>query len=62
MKRTYYRDKWNAKKIWEVTKLSHGIYLRQYINGWQFSRGVRTNKKKLADIGITEMEEIEHEK
>ena len=55
MKRTYYLDKYNNKKIWEVTELSHGIYLRQYICGRKFGRGVRTNKAKLKDIGITEM-------
>ena len=60
MKRTYYRDKWNHRKVWEVTELSHGIYLRQYINMWQFGRGVRTNKKKLAEIGIAEMEVIKN--
>ena len=60
MKRTYYLDKYNDKKIWEVTELSHGIYLRQYIAGRQFGRGVRTNKTKLKDIGIIEMEVIKN--
>lgn len=60
MKRTYYLDKYNNKKIWEVTELSHGIYLRQYIGGRKFGRGVRTNKAKLKDIGITEMEVIKN--
>ena len=60
MKRTYYLDKYNNKKIWEVTELSHGIYLRQYICGRKFGRGVRTNKAKLKDIGIIEMEVIKN--
>lgn len=60
MKRTYYLDKYNNKKIWEVTELSHGIYLRQYISERKFGRGVRTNKAKLKDIGIIEMEVIKN--
>lgn len=62
MKRTYYLDKYNNKKIWEVTELSHRIYLRQYISGRKFGRGVRTNKAKLKDIGITEMKVIDVER
>ena len=58
MKRTYYLDKYNNKKIWEVTELSHGIYLRQYISGRKFGRGVRTNNANLKDMGIIEMEVI----
>ena len=60
MKRTYYLDKYNSKKIWELTELSHGIYLRQYISGRKFGRGVRANKAKLKDIGIIEMEVIKN--
>ena len=40
VKRTFYRDRWNDRKVWEVVKLRGGFYLRQYINGKQFGRGI----------------------
>lgn len=43
--RTYYRDRYNSDKIWEVVKLNGGYYLRQYICGRQTGRGLRTTKK-----------------
>lgn len=33
VKRTYYKDRYNDNKVWEVVKLSRGYYLRQYICG-----------------------------
>ena len=39
VKRTYYKDRYNDNKVWEVVKLSGGYYLRQYICGKQFGRG-----------------------
>lgn len=56
MKRKIYQDPYNSKKTWEVTKLSGGYYLRQFINGKQFGRGSRTTKKNLKEIGIFEMD------
>lgn len=38
VRRTYYRDRWNEKKVWEVVKLVGGYYLRQYISGQQVRR------------------------
>ena len=58
MWRVYYRDRYNTKKIWEVTKLSGGYYLRQYISGRQTGKGLRTTKKFISDIGIFGFEEI----
>ncbi|MFR6123147.1 hypothetical protein [Faecalibacillus intestinalis] len=56
MKRTIYQDPYNSTKTWEVTKLSGGYYLKQFINGKQFGRGSRTTKKWLEQIGIFEMD------
>lgn len=41
VRRTYYRDRWNEKKVWEVVKLVGGYYLRQYISGQQVGRGMK---------------------
>ena len=58
MKRFFYQDKYNNNKTWEVVKLSGGYYLRQYINGKQFGRGIRTTKKYIQEIGIFEFKKI----
>lgn len=57
LERRFYRDRYNAAKVWEVVKLSHGYYLRQYINGVQFGRGCRRRKSDIAGIGIFDFEE-----
>ena len=49
VRRTYYRDRWNEKKVWEVVKLVGGYYLRQYISG---------QKKFIKSIGVFEFEEV----
>lgn len=54
----YFADTWNSHKVWRVTEINHGMYLRQIINGKQFGRGIRTNKKQLESIGITGMRKI----
>ena len=56
MKRKVYQDPYNGNKTWEVTKLSGGYYLKQFIKGKQFGRGLRTIKKNLEKIGIFEMD------
>lgn len=56
MKRKIYQDPYNSIKTWEVTKLSGGYYLRQFIKGKQYGRGSRTTKKWLEQIGIFEMD------
>ena len=58
LERRFYRDRYNAAKVWEVVKLSHGYYLRQYINGVQFGRGSRRRKADIEDIGIFDFEEV----
>lgn len=58
IERTFYRDKWNPNKTWEVAKLAGGYYLRQYINGIQFGRGVKTSKKFIESIGVFGFEKV----
>lgn len=55
MIRTLYQDKYNPKKTWEVTSISHGFYLRQYICDKQFGRGLKTSREYLKNIGILDM-------
>ena len=56
MKRKIYQDPYNSIKTWEVTKLSGGYYLKQFINVKQFGRVSRTTKKRLEQICIFEMD------
>lgn len=58
VKRTFYKDRWNDKKVWEVAELVGGYYLRQYICGQQVSAGLRTTKKFIRDIGIFDFEQV----
>ena len=58
VKRTYYRDRYNCNKVWEVVKLNGGYYLRQYICGSQIGRGLRTTKKFIQSLGILDLEVI----
>ena len=58
VKRTYYRDRYNCNKVWEVAKLNGGYYLRQYICGSQIGRGLRTTKKFIQSLGILDFEVI----
>lgn len=58
VQRTFYQDQWNQNKIWEVVKLSGGFYLRQYIAGKQYGKGLRTTKKFIASIGIFDFHKV----
>lgn len=59
MKRAFYQDRYNGRKAWEVVKLAGGgYYLRQYINGKQFGKGIRTTKKHINDIGVMDFQQI----
>lgn len=57
--RRYYKDAYNPQKVWEVTQLVGGYYLRQYVNGRQFNRGTRVTKKFLKSIGILDFEVVD---
>lgn len=50
--RTYYKDRYNSKKVWEVVHMRGAYYLRQYINGQQMNRGLRTTKKFISSLGV----------
>ena len=62
MNRKYYRDKYNTRKTWEVTKMKGAYYLRQYINGRQYGRGLRTTKRFIHEIGIDNFPEEKMDK
>lgn len=55
MIRTIYQDKYNPQKTWEVTSMSHGFYLRQFICNKQFGRGLKTSREYIKSIGILDM-------
>lgn len=59
VERSYYLDRYNFRKIWEVSKLKGGYYLRQYINGKQFGKGIKTSRKYIEQIGILDFDEID---
>ena len=58
VQRKFYQDRWNEKKVWEVVKLVGGFYLRQYIDGRQQGRCLRTTKKFIKSIGILDFQEV----
>ncbi len=59
VKRTFYRDRWNNRKVWEVARLVGGYYLRQYVDGAQQGKGLRTTKRFIESIGIFEFERVQ---
>ena len=58
MLRITIQDKYNNKKMWRITKLSHGYYLHQFICGRQFGRGQRITRRQIREIGIDQMKLI----
>lgn len=50
--RVFYQDEYNLNKVWEVVTLKGGYYLRQYIKGKQFGRGVRVTKTFLQQLNL----------
>ncbi len=58
VQRTFYQDRWNKNKVWEVAQLVGGYYLRQYVCGQQWGRGLRTTKKFIKSLGILEFEQV----
>ncbi len=57
-RRTYYQDKYNRNKVWEVAELDGCYCLRQYICGRQSGRGLRTTRKFIQSLGIFDFEAI----
>ena len=58
VQRTFYKDRWNENKVWEVAQLVGGYYLRQYVCGKQWGKGLRTTKKFIKSLGILEFEQV----
>lgn len=59
MTRKFFKDQYNANKVWEVVRLSGGnYYVRQYINGKQYGRGSRIHKKLIDEIGMMKGEQL----
>ena len=50
MIKTIYQDKYNPNKTWEVTSMSHGFYLKQFICNKQFGRGLRTTREYIKSM------------
>jgi len=59
VERTFYQDRWNRNKVWEVVKMSGGYYLRQYINGEKSGRGIKTSKKFIRNVGIFDFQKVD---
>lgn len=55
MKRVLIQDKYNKAKSWEIAYLSHGYYLREYINR---KRGSRVTMSWLKALGLFDMQPI----
>lgn len=63
IKRRFFMDKYNNKKIWEVAYLRGTNLIRQYIkkndNAYHLlGRGSRRSKKELTDLGVLDFKEI----
>lgn len=58
VKKDFYQDRYNPNKTWQVCHLKGGKYLKQFINGIQFGRGIRCNKKFIKSIGIFDFQKV----
>lgn len=58
IKRTFYKDRWNENKVWEVAEMIGGYYLRQYVCGKKQGKGIKTTKKFIKSIGIFDFEQV----
>lgn len=55
-----YQDGYNPKKTWQVCHLKGGFYLKQFIGGIQFGRGLRCSKKYLQSLGVLDFKKLDH--
>ena len=55
MKKVLYQDIYNPQKTWEVTTMKNGFYLKQFICGHQYCRGLRATKSFIENIGVFDM-------
>lgn len=63
IKRQFFIDKYNNKKVWEVAHLKGGYLLRQYLKNidgtyYLFNKGSRRTQKELIELGVLSFEEI----
>ncbi|QQV88854.1 hypothetical protein Liucustia_154 [Acinetobacter phage Liucustia] len=52
IKRDLYQDKYNPRKTWQVNRMKGAKYLKQFIDGVQYGKGIRCNMKFIKQIGI----------
>lgn len=52
VKKSLYQDAHNPIKTWQVCHLKGGFYLKQFINGVQWGKGLRCTKAFISSIGI----------
>ncbi|AYD82454.1 hypothetical protein BRC2024_KCUCJSVR_CDS_0022 [Acinetobacter phage vB_AbaM_KissB] len=52
IKRDLYQDKYNPRKTWQVNHMKGAKYLKQFIDGVQYGKGIRCNMKFIKQIGI----------
>lgn len=53
-----YQDKYNTKKTWIVCYMKGAMYLKQFIDGKQFGKGLRCTKAQIKQIGIFDFKRI----
>lgn len=59
MVKRFFVDRYNANKIWEVTKLSGGnYYVKQWICGKQYGKGYRMYKRFIDEVGMMSGKEL----
>lgn len=53
-----YQDRYNPKKTWLVCYMKGAIYLKQFVDGLQFNKGMRCTKAQIKQIGILDFKRI----
>lgn len=58
IKRVNYQDAYNPLKVWQVSHLKGGFYLKQFIAGVQVHGGLRCTKEYIRSIGILSFKQV----
>lgn len=53
-----YQDLYNSKKTWLVCYMKGAIYLKQFIDGKQYGKGLRCTKAYINQIGVLNFKRI----
>lgn len=53
-----YQDRYNPKKTWLVCYMQGAMYLKQFVDGVQFNKGMRCTKAQINEIGIFDFKRI----